>query len=89
MWPTIATVLLGIVIGFAVNKIFVNVKETPDIDPKSLVTSICFLLIGVVNLAGYWFGFLGIISIGLTVALLIIGAYFTRYLQAHDTRQKY
>lgn len=84
MWPTIATVLLLIIIGFAVNKIFVKMKEAPDTNPKSLVTSICFLLIGVVNLAGYWLGFLGIVSMALTVALLITGAYFTRYLTRHS-----
>lgn len=86
MWPTIATVLLLIVIGFAVHKIFVKMKETPSTDPKSLITSICFLLIGVVNLAGYWLGFLGVVSMALTVALLITGAYFARYLQADTTR---
>lgn len=86
MWPTIATVLLLIIIGFAVKKIFVKMKETPSTDPKSLITSICFLLIGVVNLAGYWLGFLGVVSMALTVALLITGAYFTRYLQADTTR---
>ncbi|WP_142828573.1 hypothetical protein [Planococcus soli] len=86
MWPTIATLLLLIIIGFAVNKIFRKMKETPSTDPKSLATSICFLLIGVANLAGYWLGFLGITSMTLTVALLITGAYFTRYLQADNTK---
>lgn len=86
MWPTIATVLLLILIGFAVNKNVMKMKEAPSTDPKSLVTSICFLLIGVVNLAGYWLGFLGVVSMALTVALLITGAYFTRYLQAENTR---
>lgn len=86
MWPTIATVLLLVVIGFAVNKIFVKMKGTPSTDPKSLVTSICFLLIGAVNLASYWFGFLGVVSMSLTVALLITGAYFARYLQTDNTR---
>lgn len=87
MWPTIATVLLLILSGFAVNKIFKKMKETPATDPKSLVTSFCFLLIGVVNLAGYWFGFPGVSTMALTVALLIIGAYFTPYLQADNKTQ--
>ncbi|MDQ0429395.1 CHASE2 domain-containing sensor protein [Planomicrobium stackebrandtii] len=86
MWPTIATLLLLIFIGFAVNKLFKKVKQTPDTDPKSLVTSICFLLIGVINLAGYWLGFLGVVSMALTVALLITGAYFTRYLKRDNAR---
>ncbi|ANU09594.1 hypothetical protein A1A1_01790 [Planococcus antarcticus DSM 14505] len=87
MWVALTTVLLLILIGITVKKIFMKMKETPVIDPKSLVTSICFLLIGIVNLAGYWFGFLGITSMALTVALLITGAYFTRYLQTDHARK--
>ncbi|MBT2571105.1 hypothetical protein [Planococcus sp. ISL-110] len=87
MWPTIATLLVLLILGLSINKIIVKTKKTPITDPKSLVTSICFLLIGVINLAGYWFGFLGIASMALTVALLITGAYFTRYLPADNTRQ--
>lgn len=47
---------------------------------KTALTSICFYLIAVVNLCTYWFNFLGIISWSLTIGLLILGAYFTKFL---------
>ncbi len=47
---------------------------------KSTLTSICFYLIAVTNLAAYWFGFLGIFNWILTIILLFAGAYFTKYL---------
>jgi CHASE2 domain-containing sensor protein len=47
---------------------------------KTALTSICFYLIAVVNLFAFWFDFIGLISWGLTVVLLITGAYFTKYL---------
>ncbi|WP_298831149.1 hypothetical protein [uncultured Planococcus sp.] len=86
MWPTIATVFLLIAIGFAVNKIIKKRKESSITDLKSLGTSICFFLIAIVNILAYWFDFIGIISMSLTILLLITGAYCSRYLQTdHET----
>ncbi|MGD6966177.1 hypothetical protein ACQCVP_07095 [Rossellomorea vietnamensis] len=51
---------------------------------KTALTSICFYLIAVVNLFAFWFGFIGLISWGLTVVLLITGAYFTKYLPSQN-----
>ncbi|MFG6494654.1 hypothetical protein P8610_04805 [Fictibacillus sp. UD] len=48
---------------------------------KTALTSICFFLVAVMNLLAYWFDFLGIWSWGSTVGLLLLGAYFTKYLQ--------
>lgn len=84
MWPVIATLLVLLILGLSVNKIIVKRKEAQITNPKSLGTSICFLLIAVVNLLAYWFHFIGIISMSLTVLLLILGAYFTRYLKADN-----
>jgi hypothetical protein len=47
---------------------------------KSALPSICFFLIAVTNLLANWFNFLGVVSWGITIGLLIVGAYFTRYL---------
>ncbi|MYL50018.1 hypothetical protein GLV98_11015 [Halobacillus litoralis] len=47
---------------------------------KTALTSICFYAIAVLNLVAYWLDGLGIFSWGLTIVLLILGAYFTRYL---------
>ncbi|MGM0846247.1 MAG: LPXTG cell wall anchor domain-containing protein [Bacillota bacterium] len=47
---------------------------------KTALTSLCFYLIGVVNLLAFWLESIGIISWGITIVLLIAGAYFTKYL---------
>lgn len=88
MWPTIATLIVLFILLLLVKKISRKRKQAQITDPKSLGTSICFLLIAVVNLFAYWFNFIGIVSMSLTVLLLVIGAYFIRYLQAdHYTTQ--
>lgn len=76
MWPIVFTLLAVPVLGISLNKI-IKINE----DPKSKVTAICFLLISIINIAGYWSENLGVFTMALTVALLITGAYFTRYMQ--------
>ncbi|WP_237648591.1 hypothetical protein [Sediminibacillus terrae] len=51
---------------------------------KAALTPICFYLIAVTQLLAYWLDFLGIISWTITVLLLIIGAYFTKYLPVKE-----
>ncbi|MEW4329112.1 hypothetical protein Q0N12_20965 [Rossellomorea marisflavi] len=46
---------------------------------KSALTPICFLSVGVLNILALLFDFIGLISWGLSVAFLLIGAYFTKY----------
>ena len=77
MWPIVFTLLAVLALGITLNKI---VKINAD--PKSKVTVICFLLISIINIAGYWIENLGVLTMALTAALLITGAYFTRYMQA-------
>ncbi|AIY06835.1 hypothetical protein Plano_2870 [Planococcus sp. PAMC 21323] len=76
MWPIVFTLLAVLALGIALNKII-----KINADPKSKVTAICFLLISIINIAGYWLENLGVFTMALTVALLITGAYFTRYMQ--------
>lgn len=87
MWPTIATLIVLFILLLLVKKISRKRKQAQITDPKSLGTSICFLLIAMVNLFAYWFNFIGIVSMSLTMLLLVIGAYFTRYLQADYAAQ--
>ncbi|MFD2680322.1 hypothetical protein [Bacillus seohaeanensis] len=47
---------------------------------KSALTSICFFLIAIVNFTAYWLNSLGIVSWLLTFSLILLGAYFTKYL---------
>ncbi|KZE69248.1 hypothetical protein AWM68_02990 [Fictibacillus phosphorivorans] len=52
---------------------------------KTALTSICFFLVAITNLLAYWFDFLGIWSWVSTIGLLLLGAYFTKYLHpAHS-----
>lgn len=76
MWPIVFTLLAIVALAISLKKI-----KKINTDPESKVTAICFLLIGVVNLAGYWLGNVGVFTMALTVALLITGAYFIRYMQ--------
>ncbi|MDL4842361.1 hypothetical protein [Aquibacillus rhizosphaerae] len=46
---------------------------------KSALSPICLYLIAITNLLAYWFDFMGIVSWSMTIILLMLGAYFTRY----------
>ncbi|SFJ69145.1 hypothetical protein SAMN04487936_103345 [Halobacillus dabanensis] len=49
---------------------------------KTALTSICFYLIVITNLVAYWLDAIGLYSWMITVFLLAIGAYFTKYMVA-------
>jgi CHASE2 domain-containing sensor protein len=84
MNPIIWTIIL--IPALAVSGIFVYRKRKAAgiTGIKTALTSICFYLIGVVNLLSVWFDFIGIISWVSTFILLLAGAYFTKYLPPHN-----
>ena len=88
MWPAILTLLMVIALGFSIKKIIAKRKEASITGWKTLGTSICFFLIAIVNLLAYWVDFIGIISMSLTTLLLVVGAYFTRYLPANHKDER-
>ncbi|KWU55013.1 hypothetical protein AWW70_25750 [Bacillus mycoides] len=47
---------------------------------KSSLTSICFFSIAILNLFAYWFHFGGIFTWLFSIVLLLVGAYFTKYI---------
>ncbi|WOA59688.1 hypothetical protein [Bacillus mycoides] len=47
---------------------------------KSALTSICCFLIAILNLFAYWFRFGGIFTWLVSIVLLLVGAYFTKYI---------
>lgn len=49
---------------------------------KSALTSICFLLVALINILAYWFNFMGLLTWNVSFLLLILAAYFTKYLPA-------
>ncbi|WP_406945880.1 hypothetical protein ACJA3J_07340 [Halobacillus sp. SY10] len=72
--------LLGLFVSVAV---FVHKRKKAGVKGwKTALTSICFYAIAVLNLVAYWLDGLGIISWVLTIFLLMLGAYYTRYMPA-------
>lgn len=49
---------------------------------KSALTSICFLLVALINILAYSFNFMGLLTWSISFLLLILAAYFTKYLPA-------
>lgn len=47
---------------------------------KSALTSICFFSLAILNLFAYWFNFGGIFAVLFSIVLLLVGAYFTKYI---------
>ncbi|MBE7129181.1 hypothetical protein QCI77_12065 [Bacillus cereus group sp. MG9] len=47
---------------------------------KSALTSSCCFLIAILNLFAYWFHFGGIFTWLFSIVLLLVGAYFTKYI---------
>lgn len=78
--PIILSLMLIIALVFS---IYVGVKKRKRAGIsgiKSALTSICFYLIAITNLLSYWFNFMGLLNWTITVVLLILGAYFTKYI---------
>lgn len=47
---------------------------------KTLLTSLCFYSIALLNMAAYMFNFLGLATFVATFGSLLLAAYFTKYL---------
>ncbi|MBY5231980.1 hypothetical protein ABH61_24810 [Bacillus paranthracis] len=47
---------------------------------KSALTSICFFSLAIFNLFAYWFQFGGMLTVLFSIVLLLVGAYFTKYI---------
>ncbi len=47
---------------------------------KSALTSICFFTLAILNLLAYWFNFGGIFIWFISIVLLLVGAYCTKYI---------
>jgi len=80
LMPTILSVLLIIALIFSISVVITKRRKAGVRGIKTALTSICLYLMAITNLLAYWFNFLGIISWSITIILLILGAYFTKYL---------
>ena len=75
-------ILLMIVLSFlAVSMYIAYQKEKAEIKGlKSALTSICFFSLAIFNLFAYWFQFGGMLTVLFSIVLLLVGAYFTKYI---------
>ncbi|SEM23050.1 hypothetical protein SAMN05192533_101520 [Mesobacillus persicus] len=80
MVPILLSVLLVFVLVFSIILVIQRRKKAGITGMKSALTPICFFLIGITNLLAYWFHFMGIMNWFISVTLLILGAYFTKYM---------
>ena len=65
---------------FSVSIVIKKWKKTERKDIKSVFSSICLLLMAITNVLAYWLDFLGVVSWGITIILLMFGAYFTKFI---------
>ncbi|MBD7963926.1 hypothetical protein [Fictibacillus norfolkensis] len=78
---SILSILVLVTLIFSITYVIRQRRSQGITGLRTALTSICFFLIAIVNLLAYWFDFLGIWSWGTSVVLLLLGAYFTKYLR--------
>ncbi|WP_083865528.1 hypothetical protein [Neobacillus bataviensis] len=84
MLPIILSIVLIITLIFSIFVVVEKRKKAGVTGLKSALTSICFFLIAIINLLAYWFNFLGLVVWFINFILLILGAYFTKYMQISE-----
>ncbi|UFU00119.1 hypothetical protein KO561_03910 [Radiobacillus kanasensis] len=84
MLPIILSAVLVLTMIISIFTVIRKRKKLGITGFKTALTSICFYLVAVVNLLAYWLDFMGIISWVITVALLLLGAYFTKYMSVTE-----
>ncbi|KAB8135807.1 hypothetical protein F9U64_10640 [Gracilibacillus oryzae] len=82
--PIILSIILLIALAFSISVVFKKRKKAGITGIKSALTPICLYLIAVTNLLAYWFDFMGLINWTIIVILLILGAYFMKYMPASE-----
>lgn len=80
MASTILSIILTIALIFSMVYGIIKRKRAGITGIKSALSSMCLFLLVINNLFAFWFDFLGIISWGITIALLMLAAYFSRYI---------
>ncbi|MEI3613376.1 hypothetical protein [Pseudogracilibacillus sp. SO30301A] len=77
-------IILAIIFIIAIPVVIRRRKKSNVTGIKSALTSICFFLIALTNLLAYWFELLGLFSWIISVILLILAAYFTKYMPVSE-----
>lgn len=84
MFPVILSIILIVSLIFSISVVIKKRKKAGVTGIKSALSSICLYLLAVTNLFAYWFNFLGLLSWSITIILLILGAYFTKYIPVSE-----
>ena len=83
---TILSVILMIALIFSISVVIKKRRKAGVTGIKSALTPICLYLMAIISLLAYWFNFLGIISWSINIILLILGAYFTKYISVSESK---
>ncbi|QDP39414.1 hypothetical protein [Radiobacillus deserti] len=86
MLPIVLSILLVIAMGISIAVLIQRRKKAGITGVKTALSSICLYLMAVVNLCAYWLDFMGIISWTLSIVLLFLAAYFTKFLHFSKDR---
>lgn len=78
--PIFLTIILLIALVVSATVVIRKRKKRGITGMKSALTSISLFLIPIINLLAYWFHFMGLVNWTIIVILLILAAYFTRYM---------
>ena len=84
MVPVILSIILIVSLIFSISVVIKKRNKAGVTGIKSALSSICLYLLAVTNLLAYWFNFLGLLSWSITIILLILGAYFTKYIPVSE-----
>lgn len=80
MAETILSLILIIVLVFSVILVIKKRKKAGITGFKSALTHICFFLISIFSLLAYWLKYTGLTVWLINVILLIMAAFFTKYM---------
>lgn len=84
MLPDILSITLIVVIVVSIPFVIQKRKQAGLTGIKSALTPICLYLMAIVNLFAYWFDLMGLLTWMLGFVLVILGAYFTKYMSASE-----
>ncbi|MGN5653149.1 hypothetical protein [Bacillus sp. Brlt_9] len=80
MLKVLLTIVFIIFLAISMYIAYQKRKKAEITGLKSALTSICFFSLAIFNMLAYWFHFDGIFTVLFSIVLLLVGAYFTKYI---------
>jgi len=88
LFNIIYTVFLVILLVIAAASIIIRRRVHNIKGVKPFLSSACFFIVALLNLLSGWFNFYGMATWGGTIALILLAAYFTKYLPDAEPHSK-